>query len=280
MNRKMFDRIAVVAIAGALVFGATAHADLIHHWTMEEGTGTTTADAVGSENGTLEGGVTWETANLPPFVQGGTTAATAFDGQSGTRITMNGFEGITGTGARTVAFWMNAAEVQVLDAATMVSWGTTGTSSGTRFDVRINSVDQGTENALRLEVEGGFIIGETVVTDGQWRHVAVTWDPDDGLGVHDAKLYINGILEDNVTQSDTNQSIDTGNAEDFRLGASILGGVNERNFTGLMDDVRLYDRALSASEIQALVVPEPGSWLLLISALACGLLVRRRRGEE
>ncbi len=277
MNRKMFDRIAVVAIAGALVFGATAHADLIHHWTMEEGTGTTTADAVGSENGTLEGGVTWETANLPPFVQGGTTAATAFDGQSGTRITMNGFEGITGTGARTVAFWMNAAEVQVLDAATMVSWGTTGTSSGTRFDVRTNNDGSaGTVNALRLEVTGGYITGSTVLTDDQWRHVAVTWESG---GVHDAKLYINGILEDNVTQSGTNRIINTGSAGDFRLGDSIRTG-ESREFTGLMDDVRLYDRALSASEIQALVVPEPGSWLLLISALACGLLVRRRRGKE
>ncbi len=27
-------------------------------------------------------------------------------------------------------------------------------------------------------------------------------------------------------------------------------------------------------------VPEPGTWLLLLSALACGLLVRRRRRES
>ncbi len=32
--------------------------------------------------------------------------------------------------------------------------------------------------------------------------------------------------------------------------------------------------------LHGLVVPEPGAWLLLLSAAACGLLVRRRRGKE
>ena len=43
-----------------------------------------------------------------------------------------------------------------------------------------------------------------------------------------------------------------------------------------MDEVRIYDNALSASEVMALAVPEPSSALLVLSGIAIATLRRRR----
>ncbi len=268
-NKIMFGLV-VVSVLGTGIF---AHANLIHHWKLNEGEGTTTADAVGSEDGTLGNDVSWETSNLPPFTLGYTTTSAAkFAGgsnDSDNSITMAGYKGITGTQARTVALWINSTATGQSSHATLVSWGREGTSTGddgARFDLRLD------DGQLRLEVQGGFIVGTTNLNDGEWHHVAVTWASG---GAEDATLYVNGVSE--AITSTNSQTIDTGSEGDFRLGSSVLDNSdNSRRFEGLMDDVRLYDSALTSSEIVALV-PEPGSVVLLGIGAALVLMLRRRR---
>jgi len=183
---------------------------------------------------------------------------------------MVGYKGITGTQARTVALWINSPAMGQSSHATLVSWGREGTSTGDngeRFDLRLDN------GQLRLEVQGGAIVGTTNLNDGEWHHVAVTWASG---GAEDATLYVNGVSE--AITFTNSQTIDTGSEGDFRLGSSVRDSHSGaiRRFEGLMDDVRLYDSALTSSEIVALV-PEPGSVVLLGIGAALVLMLRRRR---
>jgi len=83
----------------------------------------------------------------------------------------------------------------------------------------------------RVLIEGG------TVTAGEWQHVAGTYD-----GTM-AKAYIDGILVKGTIFSGVLADTD----------ASFLIGDYREPFDGAIDDVRVYDRALSGEEIRAIV---------------------------
>jgi hypothetical protein len=113
----------------------------------------------------------------------------------------------------------------------------------------------------------------------QWQHVAGTFDGTTG----DMRLYINGSLASQTTTTLTplttldpayNPGIGIGNVE---------GTFNDFNFNGYVDEISLYSRPLSQSEIQLIVnqVPEPGSAALVSLGLIGALLrLRVRRQSE
>lgn len=80
--------------------------------------------------------------------------------------------------------------------------------------------------------------GATPLTIGEWHHVAVRWNGTQLDGLIDGALYITGPVTDVVF--DTNP-INFG--ADFEFGAPLL------YFTGTLDDVRIYKRALTDAEV-------------------------------
>jgi hypothetical protein len=84
---------------------------------------------------------------------------------------------------------------------------------------------------------------EVVVTDAQWHHVGLVYD----LDVFHRRLYVDGIL---VVEDTTAVA---GNPSD---GGLYIGASKELEagsfFSGLIDDVRIYNRALIAEEIAAI----------------------------
>ena len=104
-----------------------------------------------------------------------------------------------------------------------------------------------------------------------WHHYVGTFDGATG----DLSLYIDGELK-------ASRNLGTGLAITSSNNPLYIGfdaGGPNRYFDGLIDHVAVYDYALSAEQIRShfAAVPEPGTWWLLLSALACGLLVRRRK---
>ncbi|MBN1764508.1 MAG: hypothetical protein JW860_04560 [Sedimentisphaerales bacterium] len=81
-----------------------------------------------------------------------------------------------------------------------------------------------------------------------WTHVAATYDGDE------LKLYINGMLQNNSFL--TTGRIDPDNPGPLTIGSHPSGGWN---FKGVIDDVRIYDGALSPEEIRDLADLWPGS---------------------
>jgi len=95
--------------------------------------------------------------------------------------------------------------------------------------------------------DGSFanFISLTNVNDGTFHHVAVTVDRDSTTG---GKLYVDGTAV--LTFDPTSRSGSLDNNADFLIGGHIdfLPGV----FNGEIDELELYNVALSASEIQAI----------------------------
>jgi len=98
----------------------------------------------------------------------------------------------------------------------------------------------------------------TLGSDGLWHHV---------VGVYDGsrrKTYLDGVLYQNI--ADTG-SIPTTN-DPVAIGGRIDGGTRGRIHKGLIDDVRIYSRALSASEIRLLAHPAESATKLVEPARA------------
>ena len=111
---------------------------------------------------------------------------------------------------------------------------------------------------------------------GVWVHVAVVYD---GAS---SGLYLNGVLAEAFTDNTTANYGSTGQTSLF------IGSNNYYNedFVGYADDIFVYDRALTAAEIDDIFtngfgaavapVPLPAGGVLLVAALG-GLSARRRR---
>jgi hypothetical protein len=81
------------------------------------------------------------------------------------------------------------------------------------------------------------------LTAGVWQHLVVTYDKASGMG----RIYRNGQLV-------TSQSLGSFTPQttyDFYIGRRVSGGGNT-SFRGMMDEVSVYNRALSASEVAAI----------------------------
>lgn len=251
----------------ALALVAPANAALVQHNTFDvDGTASVGTNATLGGSTSIVGGTIGNALSLPGSVGNQPDAPPDPDIESGAVLV--GDTGIAGTAARTVAFWFKGPSTQDTIGGAFVSWGAIP-AAGARFEVR-------TENAaanagkVRLEINAGFRTVEGVVADDLWHHIAVVMNAGDG--VHDADVYVDGVLAATAAQSGGNTAINTGNVSDVLIGQSFQDEL--RNLSGLLDDFRIYDNALTANEVAALV-PEPASMALL--GLGGLMMLRRRR---
>ncbi|MGC6457215.1 MAG: LamG domain-containing protein [Akkermansiaceae bacterium] len=222
---------------------------LVAHWRVGEAPGETTGTILISEtgetfNGVFTGNPTFDTSDPAP-VPGGSTASLSFDGV-GSWVDIPGFTGIGGSSARTIAFWFKGPAAQNNANANIVGWGTGGTSN--RFDTRINTAGS---NQIRTEVAGSGSNGTTTLTDDTWHHCAVVFDPNLGTSIGDILFYIDGQLDPLTVTGGT--PVNTTTTTPVRIGSSPV--FPSRTLTGKMDDIRIFNRALPADEILALIEP-------------------------
>src|SRR5262249_48587921 len=138
------------------------------------------------------------------------------------------------TNAITLEAWINAD-----------TWGGTTSNNHRILQKGLN------DNQYRLTDEGGvlkfdlFINGSLrdVQTDlpstGVWHHVVGTYD---GTMM---KLYIDNALTAPLAISGPN----AGTRAPLRIGSKDVGGTAGNHFVGTLDEVRIYDRALTPDEI-------------------------------
>jgi hypothetical protein len=98
----------------------------------------------------------------------------------------------------------------------------------------------------------GVATEQAVMVAGDWQHVAVVFNAH-----QDIQLYRNcmeqQVLRDNGTGSSMQYSTANGA---LGLGSPLVG--NAQNYTGAIDDVRVYNRALSSVEITGICQEGPG----------------------
>lgn len=189
------------------------------HWKLDDASGTTTTDSSGNaHNGTLESGGVWSAGHIG--------SALGIDGIDD-RVVVTGYKGVTGTLSRTVAAWIKTTDTNTA----IITWGTNAAVQKFTFYV------QGA-GRLRLEVNGGNIVGNTAVNDGTWHHVALVLFDDGSPNVNEVRFFVDGVYDG--SSGSAGEAINTDSGRDVWIGDGFASG---RNFTREMDDVRIYDIA-------------------------------------
>ena len=232
MSDKVKYFISLVLVLGVALSGTVNAQDagLVGWWKLDdEGTGTVLDYSGNDRHGTINGN--------PQFVPGLFGEAMEFTGDPD-RVYIDGYKGLLGGHAFSITAWIKTA-----GNGEIVGWGNNvGTE---RVEFRVS------EYRLRVEHGSGNRQGDTVVGDNQWHHVALTVEENSTISYPQVILYVDG--EDDTRTGTSANAFNI--VENFDLSiARQYNGAN-RWFIGLIDEVRVYDRVLSAEEIRNLAIP-------------------------
>src|SRR5438132_8143704 len=94
-----------------------------------------------------------------------------------------------------------------------------------------------------IKVGIGDVTSSVAISAGAWQHVAITWN----AATSEVKFYLNGALAQTVINASVvNAPLDSDN---LLVGLWLNGG---SYFAGAMDELRVYNRVLSAADLSAL----------------------------
>jgi hypothetical protein len=209
----------------------TNSGDLIGHWKLDETSGTTAADSSDNGNdGTLENmaGDEWTTGVLSGALQ--------LDGNND-HIEVTGLLGEPAD--ITICAWVNLTSIDLAGADVV--------SLGDCIAIRLDDT-----NPLR-GCTGMFFDGSDLqytpsadyIEGTGWHQVAYTFDDS----ANTQKFYIDGVEEGSSTHTDSVSY--SGQGSNVTMGIHGNGSANY-SFGGLVDDVRIYNRALTADDVAAL----------------------------
>lgn len=215
-------------VESQIIFYEPCSVDKSAYWQFNDNPGAMVSDSAGNQ---LDG--TLENMDQTSWTGGKQCGGLYFDGLND-YVEITGFKGISGFSSRTCTAWIKTPK----SAAQVLSWGTTET--GAKWVIRTNE-----DGTLRAEVQGGYIFGTTPIADDNWHHVAVVLTNDATPNISEVQLYVDGHLE-NIGGT-LACAINTAATENVKVGVHA-GGL--KYYHGLIDEVRIYDRALSAADIE------------------------------
>jgi len=244
------------------------HAGLMAHWKFDKAKGTTAKDSSGNGNaGTLVNDPSWLARNQCAAGK----SCLSFDGADD-RVSVPNSSSLNIERALTVAAWINLKDIPPSSQEQNINnfpavitkgptntqyiifvYGVAGSASGTSpLTFRINTgIDNPTSRSQLVLHE---VNSTSNVVFGRWMHVA---------GVYDGavmKIYVNGVLE---AYKPTSGRIATGTSP-LTIGAGgndlytdIVPTPFVNQWHGLIDEVSIYNRALSKSEVQSIYRNSP-----------------------
>jgi hypothetical protein len=207
---------------------------LIAHWALDESEGDIAQDSAGGDNDAfIIGGPIW----LPS------------GGEIGGALQFDGIDDYI-----TTPFVLDPGEVSFSVFVWMLS-GVPGKTIISQADSPVESAMSSGSTWLGINQSDGRLMSglmgayfgplesDIVVTDGQWHHVGLVYDRDtmhrylyvDGVEVAVDTDYVGVLLCDGGLYIGTDNTLDAGSL-----------------FSGLIDDVRIYRRALTAEEIEVM----------------------------
>ncbi len=230
-------------IANTLQWSAGVHrklgANLVGHWEFNEGSGTIARDLSGYDNyGTLEGPL-W--ANEIPGTDG---YALEFDGIND-YVDIPDDISLRTTSDWTRVIWVKSTTPSEGDGDLHDAWSQRITTN--KFLIRVHAT--GSWIFYYKSTGGGFSSAQIPRSSNTFQHLVVA------KSGADISFYLNG-----------EQTVDANNAEDFSndshrisLG-SHFGG--DRPFPGIIDDVRIYNTALTAQEVSRIYAETKDKYLV------------------
>jgi hypothetical protein len=217
---------------------------LVAYYPLDENTGTTVADASRYQNnGTLNSPASWNAS-----------------GKIGSAVNMNGTTDSAGTGAVLVS---NNANLPTGSAMTVELWANqsqwvTNQAFASQWNYSTSgswAVQTGASNNLRIYIAGSQTDTGTNYVDttsgtwnsfNVWRHVVMTFDGSQAAASR-VKVYIDGVQAGTTVTGTIPASLQSSTGA-FSIGS--FPGLG-RALTGSVDQVKLFNRALSLGEVTA-----------------------------
>ncbi|UCF42950.1 MAG: LamG domain-containing protein [Planctomycetota bacterium] len=208
---------------------------MVAHWKFDEGTGTTAYDSAGSNHGTL--------VNGPGWASGQVGGALDFDGVDDYVDCGNGAS-INSLSAFSVCMWFKADVVCGPMHRHLIAQRDLGDIVWTLILHR----DYSCRLTGRVETSGTPAVGRSnfIPEAGQWYHAAMTYDD---AGDRTLRVYVDGVEQSYMLQTPATGTILFDPSVSIAIGNRIGGG---KEFDGIIDDVMIFNRALSAAEVEAL----------------------------
>ncbi len=195
----------------------------VSHWKLDSDA----TDSAGSNDGTIIGDPVWS--------QGAANSALEFDG--GDYVDVRNNSSLNLTNNFTVALWLKP--VNSNRAVPFCKGDVKATSSGGAYCF-FSGGNGSISFYVRNSNNDGITDVSTPFVGGQWVHLAATFSNGN------LTLYENGLPVDSSTLSTSTINTNTG---PLAIGAD---GSGYESFSGIIDDVRIYDYVVSQPEIQAL----------------------------
>lgn len=206
---------------------------LVGYWTMDEGNGSLTKDLSGNgNNGTLISSPTW--------VSGKLGNALNFSGANYVEASTSNTLSISGNQI-TVSVWVKPTAG---DYRAILSKGYSSSDGG--YAIRMTRDSEPTKAFFQVYNAAGTIGSAGTysnIKNGVWSHLIGTYDGSQVC------FYVNGVLDGSCGSLTGN--IKT-NSLPVRLGKLATSGGTTEFYVGSIDDARVYNRAISASEIKQL----------------------------
>ncbi len=209
---------------------------LVGWWPFDDGSGLTARDVVAGNDGVLVAGVTWTAGHL-----GG---AIALDGTSGHVDIAGSAAYATHDAAFSFSAWVSLTDWMNVDPDIMQMM--TDDASTSPFHV-LWSDDPSYDGMSTGDGDASWIPTKTQVepSTGTWHHVAMVYDGGGATTPGSFTFYLDGAVQALVAAGGYGTQ-----ANASRIGAAE---VSSNNWHGLIDDVRIYNRALAATEVSQLV---------------------------
>ncbi len=244
------------AISASTIARPMHNSGLVGYWSFEEGSG---SDKAYDRSGRGNHGTLTAMNNYTAWVNSSTTGtALNFDGADDF-VQIAQHASINNLGPMTISAWvkpnsigegsqskitvkgvsgLGANEWQLMVATT----GSVGPCAGGPSAAFVFSIINSAAGAFATKCSVN-----SSVTFGVWQHVVITWDGT--AGTNGAKIYKNGT-ELSYQASDGSE----GGSRTAETGALYIGNRSDtaRTFDGSIDEVRIYNRALSADEVSRL----------------------------
>jgi hypothetical protein len=222
-------------------------ANLVGHWKLDEGSGTFAEDSsVNDYHGTLgttdEGGYSWVAGHIG-------AGAVEFGGgrvhvdDDGNTPNLRPLDQVS------AAAWIYIRE-EMSSARCVVK----GKNDFESYEIEVDGLDQFIF-CVRDPCGGRYACDDSYVWPDEWVHVAGTYDGNS------LTSYVNGLVEETKDVNNVSGMLSQ-DLTGFAIGNKPDGDANDAPFEGTVDDVRVYNCALSQAEVAWLATEGTGEYQL------------------